>query len=81
MTSEHVFKNQARDKVFFSRSKIKITIFTPRFVFTEFLILNTAIDLITFVSTFALLYGAIRGRAVCLLPYFWLRLLDFCLSV
>jgi lysosomal-associated transmembrane protein len=43
--------------------------------------MNTQINLIAVASTVALIYGAVKGRPFYLLPYFCLKVFDFCLSV
>ncbi|XP_065343590.1 lysosomal-associated transmembrane protein 4A isoform X2 [Cloeon dipterum] len=43
--------------------------------------MNTQINLIAIASTIALIYGAAKGRPFYLLPYFCLKVFDFCLAV
>ncbi|XP_059483722.1 lysosomal-associated transmembrane protein 4B isoform X1 [Neocloeon triangulifer] len=43
--------------------------------------MNTQINLIAVASTIALIYGAAKGRPFYLLPYFCLKVFDFCLAV
>ncbi|CAB3363835.1 Hypothetical predicted protein [Cloeon dipterum] len=43
--------------------------------------MNTQTNLIAIASTIALIYGAAKGRPFYLLPYFCLKVFDFCLAV